>query len=355
MKSPLRRGGLRFFLVLIALAAGHTTNLAVLLGVPLVLLGAALHLWAKGCLRQNVALTTSGPYRFVRHPFYLANGLVDAGIAAMSGWWVLWVVLPVWWLSVYGPVMRREEARLKEAFGEAYESYRKRVPALIPWRRPIAQSAEGFSWRNPNIASGSELPRILRLLAYPLVFFVWHEVLSEGIGFFSDCYCLELWVLVVAIALYGLAWELEAHIKGRRRILRQGWSRPEVRATLAAVTIVAAVLIWQFDTELDLLVMPPGLALVGLSALSFWRSRRVLVAECIALLGIVVLCEALWLMALPVLFYAALLLDSLLAGEPGPFERADLPRPQLRLQPALYQMMLAGGLMAWGLKEVLIG
>ena len=81
----MNRGGLRFFLVLAALVGGHTTNATILAGIPLIVLGTAGDFWAKGCLRQNRVVATIGPYRFVRHPFYLANALIDAGLAVMSG------------------------------------------------------------------------------------------------------------------------------------------------------------------------------------------------------------------------------------------------------------------------------
>ena len=75
-----------------------------------------LHTWAKGCLRQNRVVATIGPYRFVRHPFYLANALIDAGLVVMAGWWPLAVVLPLWWLAIYIPVIRGEERYLSREF-----------------------------------------------------------------------------------------------------------------------------------------------------------------------------------------------------------------------------------------------
>ena len=141
MKTPFDRGGLRFFLVLAGLVRGCATNATILAGVPFIVLGTALHFWAKGCLRQNQVLAMGGPYRFVRHPFYLANALIDAGVAVMSGWWVLQVVLPVWWLAIYIPVMRKEENYLTDVFGAAYEEYKKQTPRLIPWRRPRTAGA----------------------------------------------------------------------------------------------------------------------------------------------------------------------------------------------------------------------
>ena len=172
MKSPLNRGGLRFCLVLTALLEGSATQATIAAGIPCLTLGIMLHFWAKGCLRQNVVIAMGGPYRFVRHPFYLANGLIDASLAIMSGWWLLQLVLPGWWLAVYLPVMRREENHLVGIFGSRYEEYRKRVPRLIPWRRPLPPGAEGFRWSNRNIAVEGEISRALRLAAYPVLFLV---------------------------------------------------------------------------------------------------------------------------------------------------------------------------------------
>lgn len=203
MKSPLNRGGLRFYLVLAALARGCATHLTILGGIPLIVLGAALHLWAKGCLYQNRVVAKIGPYRYVRHPFYLANALIDAGIAVMSGWWVLQGLLPAWWLAIYLPVMRREESYLAGVFGSVYEAYRKRIPRLIPWRRPLPPADDGFRWTNPNLAVERELSRLLRLLAYPLLFLVCTNLRADGLSFFADG--LNLAALAALVAWYGLA------------------------------------------------------------------------------------------------------------------------------------------------------
>jgi protein-S-isoprenylcysteine O-methyltransferase Ste14 len=144
-----------------------------------------------------------GPYRFVRHPFYLANALVDAGIAVMSGWWVLDALLPVWWLAVYLPVIRKEENYLIGAFGADYEQYRRQVPCLIPWRRPLPRAAGGFRWDNPNITEDGAVRRSLKLLAYPLLFFACMHLRADGLAFFADS--AQLAVLVVLGLWYGLA------------------------------------------------------------------------------------------------------------------------------------------------------
>jgi protein-S-isoprenylcysteine O-methyltransferase Ste14 len=178
MRVPWDRSGVRTYLIAIGLIAGHTTPKWVAIGTPLLLAGMAMQLWAKGCLHQEKEVTSGGPYRFVRHPFYLANFILDISIVVMSGWWVLAVVAPVWWLIVYVRVMRREEGVMAGLFGDAYADYRGRVPMLFPYRWPLPKSGAGgggFSWHNPNLRR-VELPRALRSLSYPLMFLAAYRI-----------------------------------------------------------------------------------------------------------------------------------------------------------------------------------
>lgn len=207
VKSPLDRGGLRNGLLLLGLLWGAATPTTILAGMPLLVVGTALHVWAKGCLWQNREVSRSGPYRYVRHPFYLANALIDAASAVMSGWWVLVVVLPVWWLAIYLPVMRREEAYLLSTFGEVYADYQRRIPRLLPWRRPLPRSGLGFSWRHPNLAQGREIPRALRILGSPLLFLLGHQLRIQGAAAVTS---LAVWGWLGAlVAIQGLAWGIQ--------------------------------------------------------------------------------------------------------------------------------------------------
>lgn len=88
-------------------------------------------------IKEGHALITRGPYRWVRHPIYLgvvllclATGLVWNGWAYIG--MAVGICLLVW------SQLRREERLLVEAFGPAYEDYRRRVPALFPLPRPRA-------------------------------------------------------------------------------------------------------------------------------------------------------------------------------------------------------------------------
>ncbi len=84
--------------------------------------------------RREHALVTRGPYRWVRHPFYVSVTLFLAGCAlAASNWFFLLFGAVV--LALIGIRTRTEEAKLEERFGEAYRAYKGRTGAFVPRRR----------------------------------------------------------------------------------------------------------------------------------------------------------------------------------------------------------------------------
>jgi hypothetical protein len=165
----IRRRSLRKGLVAVGCLVGHVSFPAAALGGVSIGLGAALHLWSKGCLEQNRRLTRAGPYRFTRNPFYLANGLVDLGLClAIGSPWLAIVYWPIWWLS-YRETILREEARLAALFPETYPAYRAAVPRLLPTGRGLAVTAARgrFDLDNPSLARGAEYARVLGIAIQP--------------------------------------------------------------------------------------------------------------------------------------------------------------------------------------------
>jgi len=212
IKFPWNRAGLRTYLTLIALFLCRADHRTLAYGLPLLVLGIALQIYAKGCLQQDQVLAVSGPYGFVRHPFYLANLLIDASIAVMSGWWPLMLVFPLWWLAVYLPVMAQEDRHLATLFPNDYPAYRKAVPALLPFRRPVAGAAGGFSWKNRNIAEDTVIPRALRFLSFPLILFLAQEIKGGGIRTLAVPTTADLMAASAAVLLYGLSRLLTRHL-----------------------------------------------------------------------------------------------------------------------------------------------
>jgi len=166
MSKP--RGVLRDITLVLSLLFFVPNQTMITLGAGLFVLGLALHIWSKGCLERNCAVTTLGPYAFVRHPFYLASFLIDEGICLASGNLWLCGLYAVGYTLVYLPTIRNEEAYLSGAFGGDYATYARRVPALAPYRLHTLVGAAGFAWH--NLVREKEFSRALRLLAVPAYF-----------------------------------------------------------------------------------------------------------------------------------------------------------------------------------------
>ncbi|MEO9190920.1 MAG: methyltransferase [Acetobacteraceae bacterium] len=84
----------------------------------------------------------SGPYRYLRHPFYMSYILCWIGTSlATRGIWS-WVV-PLVMAAVYVAVARREERKLRASrLSEAYDAYRKKTAMFIPTGYGLAGDEE---------------------------------------------------------------------------------------------------------------------------------------------------------------------------------------------------------------------
>ncbi len=76
-----------------------------------------------------------GPYRYVRHPFYLAYLLFWVGTAAATHGLLGWIV-PVLAVALYFHAAAREEQKFaKSGLNEAYASYREQAGMFFPRTR----------------------------------------------------------------------------------------------------------------------------------------------------------------------------------------------------------------------------
>ncbi|WP_456475405.1 methyltransferase family protein [Candidatus Pyrohabitans sp.] len=82
-----------------------------------------------GLRREQKRLVTSGLYARVRHPMYLGALLFIWASPELRALDVLLYLLATLYFG-FGIYM--EERRLGEEFGDAYEEYRSRVPAILP-------------------------------------------------------------------------------------------------------------------------------------------------------------------------------------------------------------------------------
>lgn len=98
------------------------------------LAGALVRFWSAGIIAKNKELATSGPYAYVRNPLYFGSLLVAVAFFILNG--NPWFVVPaaVGAVVLYIRTVRAEEEVLLTRFGAAFEAYRARVPAILPWR-----------------------------------------------------------------------------------------------------------------------------------------------------------------------------------------------------------------------------
>ncbi len=112
------------------LAIGAAVGSVWLVTAALKTLGKEWSLTAR--LVEGHKLATTGPYAFVRHPIYTGMlGMLVATGLAVSHWAALLVALVIFFVGTT-ILVRSEEKLLREAFGEQFESYAQRVPAIVP-------------------------------------------------------------------------------------------------------------------------------------------------------------------------------------------------------------------------------
>ena len=84
-------------------------------------------------LIEGHKLITEGPYRLVRNPIYTGMfGMLLATGLAVSHWVGLLIAIVVYAVGTVIRV-RSEEKLLRGAFGAEFDSYARRVPAVIPF------------------------------------------------------------------------------------------------------------------------------------------------------------------------------------------------------------------------------
>ena len=77
-------------------------------------------------------LTTSGIYRFVRHPMYLAFLLLAAGIFASTFNLLVGGSVLIWFFIMYWGMVKQEEQMMINEFGDEYISYMSKTGRLFP-------------------------------------------------------------------------------------------------------------------------------------------------------------------------------------------------------------------------------
>jgi protein-S-isoprenylcysteine O-methyltransferase Ste14 len=121
------------------------TFASILVGAVFIIPGLGLRVLASGHVRKNEQLATSGPYAYTRNPLYLGSLILAAGFAlAARSWWIAGA-LAAFFVAIYIPVIRSEEAFLRQRFPQ-FEEYARSVPVLLPRLSRYGGASGAFSW-----------------------------------------------------------------------------------------------------------------------------------------------------------------------------------------------------------------
>ena len=109
--------------------------------------GELLRIWAAGHIEKGREVTSSGPYRFVRHPLYLGSILLGVGFAVASRSLPV-AVLTLGYLGVtLAAAVRTEEATLDARFAGAYSAYREGRGQTVARRFSLARVLANREYR----------------------------------------------------------------------------------------------------------------------------------------------------------------------------------------------------------------
>ena len=137
----------------------HALDLAWEIGCVLIAaVGVAIRVYTVGTAPRGTSgrntraqkasrLNTTGAYSVVRHPLYLANGLIAFGLSLFCRVWFVPVIVVLATLLYYERIAAREEEFLDETFGEAFRGWANAVPAALPAFSKFRRAALPFCWR----------------------------------------------------------------------------------------------------------------------------------------------------------------------------------------------------------------
>jgi Phospholipid methyltransferase len=148
-----RRVSLGFVFAVAVLYFSRPTWTSIAAGAAVGATGEAIRVWAAGHLEKSREVTSSGPYRFTRHPLYLGSSIMGLGVAIASRSLVVTLLTIVYMGATIAAAIRTEEAFLRRQFGDAYDAYAasrgplaaRRFSVVRAWRNREYRAVAGFA------------------------------------------------------------------------------------------------------------------------------------------------------------------------------------------------------------------
>jgi protein-S-isoprenylcysteine O-methyltransferase Ste14 len=138
-------------------------------------------------------LSTTGMYSIVRHPLYLGNFIIWAGIVLLPHSVTLASFCLITFFLLYERIIYSEEAFLAEKFGDIFTEWAQKTPLLLPrlklWRKP----EQPFSWQ---AVLAREYPGFFAIIASFTAIEILGDRFSEG------RWVLDwMWVVIFCVGL----------------------------------------------------------------------------------------------------------------------------------------------------------
>jgi protein-S-isoprenylcysteine O-methyltransferase Ste14 len=131
----------------LAIGLARPTRTSLIAGAAVALAGEAVRIWAAGHLDKGREVTTSGPYRFSRHPLYLGSTLIGVGLGYASASVVVAVMVIAYLGITLTAAVRTEEAHLTDKFGGAYLAYRAGRAEGVQRRFSLSRAVRNREYR----------------------------------------------------------------------------------------------------------------------------------------------------------------------------------------------------------------
>lgn len=150
-----------------------------LAGIPVLLAGEAVRLWASGHIeRKGSKLATGGPFAYVRNPLYVGNFLMGLGIVIISNNPALLIFFLAGFSFIYWGTVKKEQKDLEALFGEPYRDYLKQVHPFIPRLTPYpSREKTAFQWA--LIGKHREYVTLLSLPALVAGLYLWEAFVTK--------------------------------------------------------------------------------------------------------------------------------------------------------------------------------
>ncbi|MFH1421974.1 MAG: isoprenylcysteine carboxylmethyltransferase family protein [Planctomycetota bacterium] len=314
------RPALRFLLIILACLFGEYNALFFAIGTALLLPGAALHLWAKGTLQQNVQLIVTGPYRYCRHPFYLSYAIIDIAIIFLSGnLWLFLLFFPLW-AFVYKRQIKIEDSNLQALFGGQFTDYARRVPVLLPFGKATEPPcAVKFTWSNPNLTKHGEIPRLIRLSVYPLLLYLSFRLHEKGWELFHKYQWTDILITLALLCLFFFSRLLVRPLRRRKRILPLWSTAQQTRLLVIAVLLILLSLTDSLKADYSYAAWATVFSLIILTFLLVFLGFKKPdgLFELFFLILICLLLRQIWIIPVITLYYSIVISDLIIEHRNG--------------------------------------